>query len=298
MNGFVLIDKPQDITSFIAVAKCRRIFSVKKCGHTGTLDPMATGVLVVALGNSTRFIELIPGHNKGYTATFRLGTRTDTLDITGEVLETAEVNCNHKDVENALSSFVGKISQLPPMYSAIKQDGKRLYELARQGIEVERKSREVEIFSAELESYDDENHEYTINVSCSSGTYIRTLIDDIGVKLGTFAVMTALRRTMANGVEIGECYTYEKLEQMKENGTLETAVIPVDKLLDYPKITVSDSQAKRFSNGGELDLNRVKQIKTDGYYCIYSPSGDFCGVGEAVASEGVLKVKRVYVKSL
>lgn len=295
MNGFVFIDKPEGFSSFQAVAKCRRIFDTKKIGHTGTLDPMATGVLVVAVGNSTRFIELIPSHDKAYEATFKLGIQTDTLDITGNVINEADVHCSKDDVLQVLKCFQGKINQLPPMYSAIKQDGKRLYELARQGINVERKEREIEIYSIEMTAGNEETNEYRIAVSCSSGTYIRTLIDDIGNKLGCYAVMTALRRTSANGADIKECYTFDDLEKLKENNKLEEILIPVDELLDYPKVTVSDPQGKRFNNGGELDLIRVRQIKENGMYRVYSQSGQFCGIGKADIEEKLLKVKRVYV---
>ena len=158
MTGIILLDKPKDITSFGAVARVRRICSEKKCGHTGTLDPMATGVLTVMLGGATRFIELLPSHNKAYRASFRLGTTTDTLDITGKVLETREVRASAEDVKEKIKDFVGEISQLPPMYSAVSVDGQRLYDLARQGIEVERKPRQVTIFSIDVLSENEENY--------------------------------------------------------------------------------------------------------------------------------------------
>lgn len=294
MTGFICVDKPNDITSFVAAAKLRRIFSEKKAGHTGTLDPMATGVLPVALGGATRFIELIPSHDKAYRACFELGKTTDTLDITGELLEQKEVNCCKADVERVLEQFKGSIKQLPPMYSAIKKNGVRLYELARQGIETEREERDVTIYSLCLVSCEESRNEYVIDVSCSSGTYIRSLISDIGEALGCGAVMTRLKRTGANGIGIDKCLTFEQLEQMKENGSLSKAVIPVDELLGYKKIKVSAAQAKRFSNGGELDLDRIKCEKKDGYYNVYSPENKFLGVGEISVFKGALKVKRVY----
>lgn len=296
MTGFVFVKKPQGITSFAAAAKIRRIFGEKKTGHTGTLDPMATGVLPVALGGATRFIELIKNHDKSYRASFVLGKTTDTLDITGKVLCEKSVNVKKSDVEKALSSFQDEIFQIPPMYSAIKQNGVRLYDLARQGIEVERKERKVSIYSLWLLAFDEGKAEYTIEVSCSSGTYIRTLISDIGEALGCGAVMTALERTSANGVDIASCFAFEKLEEMKENGNLTDALVKVDSVITYPPVTVSDAQSKRFSNGGELDLKRVRQTKDDGYYNVYSPNGDFLGVGEKCSSDGVLKVKRVFVE--
>ncbi len=295
MTGIIILDKPQSITSFGAVARVRRICGEKKCGHSGTLDPMATGVLTVMLGGATRFCELLPSHDKEYLATFRLGTVTDTLDITGKIVETHPVTATKADVIGALESFTGEISQLPPMYSAVSVNGQRLYDLARQGIEVERQARTVFIYSADLLEADENNHEYKISVSCSSGTYIRTLIDDIGKKLGCGAVLTELRRTKANGFSVSDAVTVEALQQAAENGSVESLVIPVDKALGlYPCVHVTEAQAKRFSNGGELDLNRIKCPKMTGFYRVYAPDGAFLGLGEIRDPENLL-VKRVYV---
>ena len=294
MTGFVFLDKEEGITSFIAAAKMRRIFSEKKAGHTGTLDPMATGVLPIALGYSTRFIELIPSHDKAYRATFVLGKTTDTLDITGTVLSENEVTAKKADVERALQKFKGEIMQLPPMYSAIKKNGVRLYELARQGIEIERESRKVTVYSLELVSADEEKSEYTIDVECSSGTYIRSLISDIGEELSSGAVMTSLRRTKANGVSIEKCYTAETLQKMKDEGRLGEALTRVDEFLSYPKLKVSAPQAKRFSNGGALDVNRFGGKKEPGFYLVYSPENEFLGVGEIDSEVTELSPKRVY----
>lgn len=295
MTGIILLDKPKDITSFGAVARVRRICSEKKCGHTGTLDPMATGVLTVMLGGATRFCELLPSHNKAYIASFRLGTVTDTLDITGKILETREVNATAAQVKEKLTEFVGEISQLPPMYSAVSVDGKRLYDLARQGIEVERKARQVTVFSIEMLSENEESGEYTISVECSSGTYIRSLIADLGEALGCGAVMTDLRRTKANGFGIENAVTLEELTEAAENGTLDEIVIPVDKALEeYPVIKVTAAQAKRFSNGGELDLQRLKYPRMLGYFRIYDPENRFIGLGE-IGTGDSLTVKRVFV---
>lgn len=294
MTGIILLDKPKDITSFGAVARVRRICSEKKCGHTGTLDPMATGVLTIMLGGATRFCELLPSHNKAYIASFRLGTVTDTLDITGKVLETREVNVTASQVKEKLTDFVGEISQLPPMYSAVSVNGQRLYDLARQGIEVERKARQVTVFSIDMLSENEENAEYTICVECSSGTYIRTLIADLGEALGCGAVMTDLRRTKANGFNIENAVTLEQLADAAENGTLDELVISVDKALEeYPVIKVTAAQAKRFSNGGELDLQRLKYQRMLGFFRIYDPEDRFIGLGE-IGTGDSLTVKRVY----
>ena len=295
MTGIILLDKPKDITSFGAVARVRRICSEKKCGHTGTLDPMATGVLTVMLGGATRFIELLPSHNKAYRASFRLGTTTDTLDITGKVLETREVNASAGDVREKIKDFVGEISQLPPMYSAVSVDGQRLYDLARQGIEVERKPRQVTVFSIDILSENEETNEYEIHVECSSGTYIRTLISDLGEALGCGAVMTELRRTKANGFEIEKAVTLEELEEAVNSGRIEDVLIPVDKALEeYPVIKVSEAQAKRFRNGGELSLERLKYPRMLGYFRIYDPAGNFIGIGE-IGQKDCLEIKRVFM---
>ena len=295
MTGIILLDKPEGITSFGAVARIRRICSEKKCGHTGTLDPMATGVLTVMLGGGTRFIELLPSHDKAYTATFRLGTVTDTLDRTGKVLETREVNVTAEQVREKIKDFVGEISQLPPMYSAVSVDGQRLYDLARQGIEVERTPRNVTVFSIDMLSENEQTGEYEISVECSSGTYIRTLISDLGEALGCGAVMTKLRRTKANGFGIENAVTLEQLEAASENGTLDEIVISVEKALEnYPMIKVTAAQAKRFRNGGELDLQRLKYQRMLGYFRIYDPEDNFIGLGE-IGEGDSLAVKRVYM---
>ena len=296
MTGFVYLDKGEGMTSFFAASRLRRIFGMKKIGHTGTLDPMATGVLPVALGGATRFIELIPSHDKAYRASFRLGTTTDTLDITGEVLSESEVSSTAADVENVLGKFRGEISQLPPMYSAIKKDGVRLYTLARQGIEVEREERRITIYRLEMTKADEENNEYEIEVECSNGTYIRSLISDIGEALGCGAVMTSLRRTKANGIDESRCFTVEMLEKMKEEGRLSEAVEAVDEILSYSRIKVSEAQTKRFSNGGSLDCNRFGGDKTPGLHCVYSNEGAFLGIGEIDADSQVMTARKVYVE--
>ena len=291
MTGFLILDKPEGITSFTAARIVRRVTGEKKAGHTGTLDPMATGVLPVALGHATRFIELLPSHDKGYRASFRLGETTDTLDITGKTLTVCDAVPDESAVIASFESFRGNIEQLPPMYSAIQKDGKRLYELARQGIEVEREKRNVTIYNLTYISHNE--NEYVIDVKCSKGTYIRSLISDIGEYLGCGAVMTSLRRTLSNGFPIEEAHTEEQLKNADDPSVF---LIPVDKALDaYPALTVSDAQARRFSNGGELDAKRIHRKLTDSLYRMYSPSGAFLGLGEYTENDMAIKVKRVYV---
>ena len=295
MTGFVFLNKDEGMTSFFAASRLRRIFSTKKVGHTGTLDPMATGVLPVAVGGATRFIDFIPDSDKSYRARFLLGKTTDTLDITGQVLTESEVNVKREDVEKNIPDFTGEIFQVPPMYSALKKDGVRLYDLARQGIEVEREKRQITVYSLSLTDYEGEN-EFEIDVSCSKGTYIRTLIDDMGKRLGCGAVMTKLERTKANGVDIADCLTLEELTALCEKGEEESSLHTVDRLLPYDIIKVTDNQAKRFSNGGELDTERLKIIPQAGVYKVCSREGRFLGLGEITQDKTQLKVKRVYVE--
>ncbi len=292
MTGIIPLDKGENITSFFAVNKVRRLVGEKKAGHTGTLDPNATGVLPIAMGGATRFIELLPTHKKAYKATFKTGMRTDTLDIWGTVTETSDKKVTFDDVLAASENFKGEIMQRPPMYSALKKDGVRLYELARQGKEVERTPRKCEIYQLAVEEISE--NEYSLYCECSAGTYIRTLIDDIGEILGTGAVMTSLRRTMACGVNIENCFTLDELTVLQENGEIEKAIISVEKLLDcYPAVTVTDNQAVRFKNGGDLMAQRVKDLKGFGLYRVYGLN-QFLGLGEYSADSDSLKVKRIY----
>lgn len=290
MTGIIPLKKGESITSFFAVNKVRRIIGKKKCGHTGTLDPNATGVLPIAVGGATRFIELLPTHKKAYKATFKTGFCTDTLDIWGSVTESFDKKVSFEEIENATAEFKGEIMQLPPMYSAIKRDGIRLYELARQGIEVERTPRKCEIYEISVEKT--ENEEISLYCECSAGTYIRTLINDIGEKLGCGATMTSLCRTFACGIELSECFTLEELAELKEKGEIEKAVIPLEKLLlEYPEIHVTENQAKRFSNGGSLMRERVRNLNENGIYRVYG-NGELLGLGELTETD--LLVKRVY----
>ncbi len=295
MNGIICVNKKQNITSFGVCAKLRGILGEKKVGHTGTLDPMAEGVLPVMIGGATRFLNFLPESDKGYRASFILGKTTDTLDITGNVTAEYENNVSESDVSEALKFFKGKIMQTPPMYSAVSVNGKRLYELARQGIEVERKEREIEI--KRLELVENINGEYVIDVFCSKGTYIRSLIDDIGRMLGCGAVMTSLVRTSAMGFTLENCTTLDELQQRKnENIGFDDILLPLDQVLSaYNKITVSPAQSVRFKNGGSLDLARIKkQLIKEEIYRIYNPEGDFLGLGQAVNEE--LIIKRIYTE--
>lgn len=296
MTGIICVNKEKDITSFGVCAKMRGILKEKKVGHTGTLDPMATGVLPIMIGGATRFLDYLPESDKGYRASFILGKTTDTLDITGTVAAENEVSASKADVERVLTQFKGRIMQTPPMYSAVSVNGKRLYDLARQGIEVEREKREVEIKKLELAECNEAENEYTIDVLCTKGTYIRTLIDDIGRVLGCGAVMTSLVRTYAMGFTLDDCKTLAQLQLLKDSGEgFDGVLLPLEKALGaYDKVTVSPAQAVRFKNGGALDLIRVKkQLNADEIHRVYSSDGAFLGLGRA--DEIQLKVEKLFV---
>lgn len=295
MTGFIFLDKPEGITSFTAVNRTRRLLGIKKAGHTGTLDPMATGVLPIMLGGATRFSQYLPVHDKAYRAKILLGTITDTLDTTGEVLETRDVNVTAEELTETVMSFLGEIKQLPPMYSAVSKDGVRLYKLARQGIEIEREARDVTIHSLEIVS-GIENNEFTLDVSCSAGTYIRSLAADIGEKLGCGAVISELRRTVANGIGIERTVTLEEIEKAVEEGKADELIAPCDEMLiTYPAVTVTAKQAFYFSNGGALDLDRVKDKESVGICRVKSPDGKLVGLGKIDREQGVLAVEKILV---
>ena len=294
MTGIICLDKPCDMTSFTAVKKASRILGVKKAGHTGTLDPMATGVLVIMLGSCTRFIELLPEHRKSYSARIKLGLTTDTLDITGEILSESPVNVAEEQLLKVTEKFKGEIFQVPPMYSAIKKDGERLYDLARKGIEIERESRKITI--EKLEIYDFDGVEFSMDVTCSAGTYIRSLCDDIGKALGCGAVMTALRRTEANGFSIENAVTLENLEKLVSENKTDEVITSVEKaLMSYPEIVVTNPQANRFHNGGELGYDRLRGDYPIGIYRVYSPERKLLGLGEILTEKGGLTVRRVLI---
>lgn len=295
MTGIICLDKPKNMTSFMAVKRASRLLGIKKAGHTGTLDPMATGVLVIMLSHSTRFIELLPEHKKSYTARVRLGITTDTLDITGTVLSEKTVSVTLEQLLKAAQNYKGEVLQTPPMYSALKKDGERLYDLARKGIEIEREQRKITI--EKLEIYDFDGLEFSMAVTCSAGTYIRSLCDDIGKDLGCGAVMTELRRTEANGFSIDSAVTLEELEALVNEGKAQEVITSVEKaLMSYPEITVTSPQANRFHNGGALAYERLHKNLTIGIYRVYSPEKKLLGLGEILTEKGDLNVRRVLIK--
>ena len=284
--------------------KTRGITGEKKAGHCGTLDPDATGVLPVMLGGATRFLEFLPTTPKQYRAVMKLGVVTDTLDLSGSVLETRDVAAGRDDILQVLDGFRGDIQQVPPMYSALKKDGVRLYDLARQGVEVEREARPVTIYELELlpdgtDGTDPSAHEYVLDVTCSGGTYIRTLIDDIGAALGCGASIAALLRTQVGVFTLDRAVTLEDLEQARDEGTLDELVLPLEEALRFlDAVTVTPPQGNRFRNGGELSLDRLHLPGTpeDGALLrVLTQDNDFLGLGEVCRETGMLTVRRVFV---
>lgn len=299
MNGVLLIDKPQKFTSFDVIAVIRKLLGQKKIGHTGTLDPNATGVLVVLLGSATKAQDLILNHDKTYIADFRLGITSDTLDIWGKILSEKKSSLLGEDILKIIPEFMGEISQIPPMFSAVQKNGKRLYDLARQGIKVERESRRVTVYSLDLLDFDEKTQSGKLKVACSKGTYIRTLIDDIGRKLGVGAVMTGLRRTSACGFDICDCITLDRAKELAENGLLEKKLMSVESLFESLRYTaVTNAQAKRFSNGGELDIDRTYLKKLDAkdgeIFRVKDMDNNFLGLGVADLEKRQLKIFKLF----
>lgn len=253
MQGLILVNKPKGITSFKAVATIKKLAHEKRVGHTGTLDPIATGVLPVFIGRATTLSGLLLDADKTYTATVKLGITTDTLDITGEVLTSSTPYVSEEELTTTINSFLGESLQVPPMYSAIKKDGVRLYELARKGEEVEIEPRKITIHEIKLNWF--KNDEFEFTVTCSKGTYIRSLIRDIGEKLGCGAAMTELIREATSGFSISECVALDELTS--EN--IENYILPEEKaVLHLKEVKVTEKQAVRFSNGGKLSYERLK----------------------------------------
>ena len=293
MNGILCMNKPQDFTSFDVIGKLRGILHMKRLGHTGTLDPMATGVLPILVGTATKACDILPNQDKTYQATVVFGKATDTLDIWGKPLQDyPEQHVTEATLRAILPEFLGDITQLPPMYSAVSVNGKRLYELARKGETVERPTRTVHIDAITLDAFDETQQTATLTVSCGKGTYIRTLLSDIGQRLGGDAVMTALTRTAACGYPLQECLTFEQVAAAMADGTLEEHLLPTDSLFSsYPKLRLNAAQERMFCNGVKLDLNRLRNLQPDqDIYTVYGATGTFLGTALAERTQQELRI--------
>lgn len=283
MNGIIIIDKPEGFTSFDAVAVARRCTGEKKIGHTGTLDPMATGVLPLLIGRAAKAADLLPDTSKTYIADFQLGRQTNTADRTGTLLREKQSHIAEVELKAVLPRFQGDIQQVPPMYSAVSVGGKRLYTLARKGIEVERPARWVHVDAVSLLSFDEERQTGRLQIACGKGTYIRTLIEDIAAEFHNYGVMTALRRTVACGFHEKDAITPEQLKEAAKDETIHTLLRPIELLFENLRaVQLSPAQTVRFQNGGALDAGR---LKTDRPFIageklrIYSAEHIFLAVG-------------------
>lgn len=291
MQGLLLLDKPNGITSFSAVRMVKHAAGEKRVGHTGTLDPMATGVLPVLVGRATALSSLMLDKDKCYIATARLGITTDTDDITGEVLTKTDVNISNEDIENVLNKFLGRQKQIPPMFSAIKQNGVRLYKLAREGKTADIPERDIEIYSIEILSVLDGNNEFSFKAHVSKGTYIRSLVRDIGECLGVGATLSSLKRTNASGFDIKECVNPEILTE----SNISDYILSEEKAVEYlPQISVTEKQAIRFCNGGQLGYDRLNCSSfPDGQLLRVKFNGLFLGVGIADNENKQINIKCV-----
>ncbi len=292
-DGILLVDKPAGMTSHDVVFRVRRLFGTKKVGHTGTLDPLATGVLVVLLGRAAKASEYVSHDEKVYEAVLKLGLVTDTEDITGTVLSASERLPTPQELYGVLPSFRGEIRQVPPMYSALKVNGRKLCDLARAGVTVEREARPVTVFELDA-SPTDAPSDYRLRVRCSGGTYIRTLCSDIGNALGCGGVMAALRRVEAGGFSIRDAVTLDALEAMEPDGRL-SLLRPTETLFaDLVAVTLPDFFYTLCKNGCEIYLSKLKiSLPVGQRVRLCDPCGEFFALGEVQAFEGGEAVKAI-----
>ncbi len=275
MDGILVINKSKGLTSNDIVKKVKKILNTK-VGHTGTLDPNATGVLPLLLGNATKISKYLINHDKEYEAVIKLGAKTTTADVEGEIIEEKEVNkekLKKENIEEVLKSFIGKQQQIPPIYSAIKVNGKKLYEYARQGKEVEIKARNIEIYDLKLLKIDSKNDELTINVKCSKGTYIRSLCEDIAVKLETLGYMKELNRIQVGEFNIKGSVTIEEFKANIENKDYSNIIGIEEIFKEIPEITIKQREYEKYLNGVKIDTDNM-----DGIYRIYL-NNKFSGLG-------------------
>jgi len=288
MNGILLIDKPEGWTSNDVVSKLKGVLHERRIGHSGTLDPMPTGLLVVFVGRATRAVQFAESADKRYIAGLRLGLVTDTQDTSGTAISETSCNVSREELEEACRMLTGEIEQLPPMYSAIKKNGKKLYEYARSGVEIEREARKITIHSIDILS--GEGSDYTLDVHCSKGTYIRTLCNDIGEKLGCGGCMSALRRISAGSFGIDNAHTLDDVIAASAEGRAEQLLIPVDSLFSaYPEFTATAAQEKKIRFGNEIKCS----VLPDGNYRVYSENGEFLMIGK-VENGKMITVKNFF----
>lgn len=277
MDGIINVNKPTGMTSHDVVYRLRRLLNIKKIGHTGTLDPDASGVLPMCVGKGTKLAELLTASDKQYLAELTLGAFTDTQDSSGSVLESFEVNVTEDEIRNAAAGLVGEIMQVPPMYSAIKMNGKKLYELAREGKTVERKARRVTVSNIEIMDINMENRTVKMLIDCSKGTYIRTLCNDIGVALGCGGYMSALTRTRSGRFSIDNSFTLERIEKMLETGDTGFFIPVSEALSEYPSVILADKNAQKVRYGIKISPQGLSEGET---YRVFDEKNDFLALAK------------------
>lgn len=301
MNGVLNVYKEQGFTSHDVVAKLRSILKIKKIGHTGTLDPDAVGVLPVCIGKGTKLCDLITDWSKTYEAVMLLGTTTDTLDTSGTIISQSEVTVSEMDVLRACNEFVGEYEQIPPMYSALKHNGQKLYELARKGIEIERKPRIVNINSLRVNdiNLEDSQKTVTITVDCSKGTYIRSLCDDIGKKLGCGACMMKLTRTRVGDFQLDDTLTLNQISALVLKGEIEKRIVPVDDIFrDYESIILPEEYTNYLHNGNKIVAGQLPDdiiVNEGSRYRVYDSDNIFIGV--YIFTDGVLSPVKIFYEA-
>lgn len=275
-SGVILVNKPSGYTSFDIIAILRGVLRERRLGHAGTLDPMAAGVLPVLAGTATRAMDLIPDSDKEYIADFKLGASYDTLDTTGRIAESGGKELSESDIRAVLPEFTGEISQLPPMYSAVSVNGVRLYEYARRGEAVKRQERQIRVSRLELTFFDEASQSGRLEIKCSKGTYIRSLIDDIARRAGSLGAMSSLLRTVSHGFRLSECLELEKIRELGSSAW--DSLISTDRLFEcYPTVSLGKAQARMYKNGVRLDSGRVSGA-VPGILRVYSSEDGFLGL--------------------
>lgn len=294
MTGILPVKKPAGFTSFDVIGKLRGVVKTRKIGHSGTLDPMATGVLPLFFGGATKCCDFLPNEDKRYVADIKFGIVTDTQDTTGRVLKESESRVTEGEFAEVMSGFIGKQMQTPPMFSAVKINGRPLYDLAREGKVVERAQKEIEVYDIKLLEFDEHAQTARIEVSCGKGTFIRTLINDMGEKLGCGASMSALERTMAAGFELFECFTISEIEEMMEKGNFEEHLIPIERLYEnLPKIVLGDFDKRLYRSGVPLELQKRGWGGIPGNIAVFDEGGMLLGISFMDEEANELKLRKM-----
>lgn len=277
MDGVINVNKPPAMTSFDVIAILRKTLNMKKIGHTGTLDPDATGVLPICIGKATKLVELLTACDKQYEAEVKLGVVTDTQDMSGNIISKSDVSVDFSEISAVVNSFIGVQQQLPPMYSAIKIDGKKLYELAREGKTIERAPREITVTKIDVFDYKQENNTFKMVVDCSKGTYIRTLANDIGERLGCGATLSSLNRTKSGRFLLENSYNIEAIKKMADNNDY-SFITPLDEVMnEYEKIILAEKNSFKLKNGIIFD---VSGLTAGNYYRIYDEGKNFLAIAQ------------------